>query len=162
MKRLFSVLVLFCMIGTGLSACSSAKTAELPSLTVGGIIQANTGAHSWNVKQGLGNWMAQEASVVFPLDYPDDYPALSVPQDGVIALDWDIPPDSYTVSYWKEAVWNDGMEAEMTEAQENDLGFQMPEEDAPAIVTVRAVWEKQILCSSYGDVEYIFKIVQGS
>ena len=80
----------------------------------------------------------------------------------LIALEWDIPPDSYMVSYWKEAVWNDGMEAEMTEAQENDLGFQMPEEDAPAIVTVRAVWEKQVLCSSYGNVEYIFKIVQGS
>lgn len=162
MKRLLSVLVLVCMVGTGLSACSSAQTAELPSLTVGDTIEASAGARSWNVKQGLGKWMAQEASVVFPLDYPDDYPALSVPQGGVIALDWDTPPASYSVSYWREAVWDDGVEAEKTEAQANDVGFLMPAEDTPAIVTVHAVWEKQLLCSRYGDVEFIFKIVQES
>ena len=161
MNRLFFVLVLFCMIGMGLSACSSAPTGELPSLTVEGATETRTGAHSWNVKQGMGTWMSQEASVVFPLDDPDDYPALFITRDGIISLDWDTPPDSYSVSYWKEVVWDDGMDAVMTEAKENDVGFLMPEEDTPAIVTVRAVWEKQILCSRYGEVEYLFKIVSG-
>lgn len=159
MKRLLSIFVLLCMIGTGLSACSSAQTAELPSLTVGEAVEAMPGAHSWNVKQGPGTWMSREASVVFPLDYLDKHPVLSIPQDGVVTLEWDITPDSYAIYYWKEEVWEDGMDAVMTEALETDTGFRMPKEDAPAIVTVRAVWEKQLLCSCYGDVEYLFKIV---
>ena len=158
MKRIRFLVMPLCMILLCLTACAQTPTTDLPTLTVGGTLEAKTGARSWNVKQGFGKWMCQEASVVFPLDCPDDYPALTLPQDGVITLQWDTPPDTYSVSYWEEDVWDDGMEAVQTEGQEHDAGFRMPEEDTPAIVTIRAVWEKQVLCSSYGEVEYIFKI----
>ncbi|MBR3753040.1 MAG: hypothetical protein IKK50_07920, partial [Ruminiclostridium sp.] len=71
MKRILSILMLFCLIGAGLSACTSHQTVEIPVLTVGGTIEATTGARSWSVKQGFGNWMTQDASTVFPLDDPD-------------------------------------------------------------------------------------------
>lgn len=158
MKRILSILMLFCLIGAGLSACTSHQTVEIPVLTVGGTIEATTGARSWSVKQGFGNWMTQDASTVFPLDDPDSYPTLTFSRDGLITLMWDTTPDAYSVAYWKEEVWLDGMEAMMTEAELCDQGFIMPEEDTSAIVTVRAIWEKQAFRGWYGDVEYIFKV----
>ena len=73
MKRILSIFMLFCLLGTGLSACTSQQTVEIPVLTVGGDIEATTGAHSWSVRQGLGKWMSQDASSVFPLDDPDGF-----------------------------------------------------------------------------------------
>lgn len=159
MKKSISCIILFCMVLLCLTACSVNETMELPVLTVGESIEAKPGARSWNVKQGFGKWMSQDASTVFPLDFPDDYPSLLAPQDGVVTLSWDKPPDTYSVAYWNEEVWSDGMEAIMTEAQLCGQGFILPEEDTSAIVAVRAIWEKQLLCHWYGDVEYIFKIV---
>ena len=116
MKKSLSIIIPFCMVLLCLTACSVNETMELPVLTVGESIEAKPGARSWNVKQGFGKWMSQDASTVFPLDVPDDYPSLLVPQEGVVTLSWDKPPDTYSVAYWNEKVWSDGMEAIMTEA----------------------------------------------
>jgi len=159
MRKLFVIVMLFLLLSSSLTGCSSGQTADLPALTVGGTMEVNPGAHSWNVKQGLGMWMAQETGTVFPLDYLDAYPAFPLPADGVIPLDWAVAPDSYRVAYWTEDVWDDGMDAAMTDGQINNQGFLMPEEDTPAMVTVQAQWNKRIFRGWYGNVEYVFKII---
>ncbi|MBR5534052.1 MAG: hypothetical protein IKU62_04325 [Ruminiclostridium sp.] len=159
MRKLFVIVMLLFLLSSGLTGCTSQPSMEPPTLTVGGTMEVNPGLRSWNVKQGLGKWMSQEASTVFPLDYPDDYPAFTLPEDGIITLDWDIAPDSYSISYWTEDVWLDGTDAVMTDGQIYDQGFLMPEEDIPALVTVQAQWDQRIFRGWYGSVGYVFRVI---
>lgn len=159
MKRWRTILLVLFISVMGMSACQQDTRVELPALTVGETMEATIGAHSWTVKQGLGKAMTQETSTAFPLDYPNGYPSLPIPADGMISLEWETPPDAYSVSYWKEEVWDDDMEAVMTKAQEKEPGFFLPEGDAPAIVTVQAEWKQKAFRPWYGQVEYVFQVI---